>query len=409
MAQVIAKIVEQHAEEAAFVWFLRDTAVGGPQFFSKDLAKFDNRIEAHLDGLRIAGDAGWDIVWKQAEERPEPGELFAAGVMAFENGDRKRIDSVLALAATHETARGVISAAGWLPETIAINRLAPLLVHGSDAVRRIGIAAHGIRRLNPGTALEKALNDPDLPLRARAMKLVGELGYAFWLPLLKKHLGHADLSCRFHAAWSAARIARDPGAVAELQTIALTESRYRLRSVEMVARSIDVSAAQKWLTMLASLAGNERLAIHGMAALGDPVFVPRLLEWMKTPPLMRIAGEAFTFITGAHLDDHDLKGEQPEGFEPGPTEDPLDEAVSMDPDEGLSWPDLAKVERWWKSNGSRFARGNRYLLGKPHSIEWLQEVIAKERQRFRLAAALELAIRQPKEPLLELRAPYCNR
>ena len=161
--------------------------------------------------------------------------------------------------------------------------------------------------------------------------------------------------------------------------------------------------------MLASLAGNERLAIHGMAALGDPIFVPRLLEWMKLPPLMRIAGEAFTFITGAHITYSDLEGERPEGFEPGPTEDPLDEAVSMDPDEGLPWPDPAKIEAWWKSNGSRFSKGTRYLLGKPISIESAQEVIAKERQRFRLAAALELAIRQPKEPLLELRAPYCNR
>jgi uncharacterized protein (TIGR02270 family) len=409
MAQVISKIVAQHAEEAAFIWLLRDAAVERPQYFSKDLAKFDNRIEPHLDGLRVAGDPGWDIVWKQAEERPEAGELFAAAVIAFESGNSQRIESVLSIAATKpELGRAVVSALGWLPETIAPRCLAVLTGHSSAAVRAIGIASYAVRRLNPGTALEKALNDPDLALRARAFKLVGVMGYAFWLPLLKKHLGHSDLPCRFHAAWSAARLARDPGAIAELQTIALTESRYRFRSIQMVARCLDVGAAQKWLNMLASLAGNERLAIHGMGALGDPVFAPRLLEWMKQPPLMRAAGEAFTFITGAHPADHGLEGSRPEGYEPGPTENPLDEDVSMDPDDGLPWPNPAKVEGWWKSNGSRFTKGTRYLLGKPITAEWLQEVIAKERQRCRLAAALELAIRQPKEPLMELRVPYCS-
>lgn len=406
---IVPVVIEQHAEEAAFLWLLRDHAVGAPHYKPIDLKRLDNRVEAHLDGLRIAGDAGWDIVWKQAEDRPEPGELFAAGVLAFESGDAKRIEKVLTLAATKpELGRSVVSATGWLPDAVALTRMRSLLTHALPAVRGIGLAAHAIRRLNPDTALEKALNDPDLGLRARAFKLVGEMGYGFWLPLLKKHFTNADLPCRFQAAWSAARIAKDPSAIAELQTIALTESRYRYRSVEMVAHCLDVPAAQKWLTMLTTLPGNERLAIHGMAALGDPIFVPRLLEWMKQPPLMRSAGEAFTFITGAHPADLDLEGDRPEGYEPGPTENPLDEDVSMDPDEGLPWPDAARIESWWKANQGRFAKGTRHLLGKPLTIEWLLEVMAKERQRFRLTAALALAIRQPKEPLVELRVVHCG-
>lgn len=407
---IIHVVIEQHAEEAAFLWLLRDNAVGAPHYLPIDLKRLDNRIEAHIDGLRIAGDDGWQIVWKQAEERAEPGELFAAAVIAFESGDAKRIEAVLNLAATKpEASRGVVSATGWLPDSIAVPRLTPLLSHSSAAIRSIGLAGYAIRRLNPDLALERALNDSDLTLRARALKFVGEMGYSVWLATTKKHLTSSDLTCRFQAAWSAARIAKDPAAVAELQTIALTESRYRLRSVNMAVRCMDVMAAQKWLTMLGSLAGNERLAIHGMGALGDPIFMPRLLEWMKQPQLMRAAGEAFTFITGAHIADDDLEGNLPEGFEPGPNDNPLDEDVSMDPDEGLSWPDRAKVESWWKGNQGRFNKGTRFLLGKPITPEWLEEVIAKQRQRCRLAAALELAIRQPKERLRELRAPYCPR
>jgi hypothetical protein len=48
---VIESIVEQHAEEAAFLWLLRDAAVRAPHYSLKDLADIDERVEAHIDGL----------------------------------------------------------------------------------------------------------------------------------------------------------------------------------------------------------------------------------------------------------------------------------------------------------------------------------------------------------------------
>lgn len=405
MIRIIPHILSQHAEEAPFLWLIRDAAAGAPHYKPWERSRLDGRVEAHLDGLRVAGDPGWDFAWKQAEERPEPGELFAVGVLALESGDAAKVEQVLSLAVTKPgLGRAVVSATGWLPDHLAPSRFAYLLNHANPAVRAIGLAAYAIRRINPGTALEKSLNDPDLSLRARALKMVGEMGYVAWLPLLKKHLTIPDLPCRFYAAWSAALLAGDPAAVAELQTIALTESRFRGRAADMAMRRLDVPAAQRWLTMVASLPGGERLAIVGMAALGDPASVPRLLEWMKQPPLARVAGEAFTSITGAWLTDLDLDGDLPEGFEPGPNEDPLDENVSMDPDEGLPWPDVGKVARWWSANQGRFPKGTRHLCGKPMTVEWLQEVVAKERQRHRIAAALELGIRLPKTPTVEVRS-----
>jgi hypothetical protein len=63
------------------------------------------------------------------------------------------------------------------------------------------------------------------------------------------------------------------------------------------------------------------------------------------------------------------------------------------------------IQKWWTKNKSQFQNGTRYLLGKPMSIEWLQQVLRIGRQRQRAAAALELAIRQPGQPLFEVRAP----
>ena len=58
MATIIESIVTQHAEEAAFLWLLREGAVDAPHYSLKDLVEHDSRVEAHLDGLRVAGEAG---------------------------------------------------------------------------------------------------------------------------------------------------------------------------------------------------------------------------------------------------------------------------------------------------------------------------------------------------------------
>ena len=72
-------------------------------------------------------------------------------------------------------------------------------------------------------------------------------------------------------------------------------------------------------------------------------------------------------ITGVDLAYEDLDGEKPEGFESGPTENPEDDDVEMDPDERPSWPDPTLIAAWWERHNGEFQQGTRYLLGKPIS------------------------------------------
>ena len=77
MSRILTHIIEQHAEEASFLWILRDNAVRAPHYDLEDLAELDGRIEAHLDGLRIAGEEGWNAAKEQLRWK-EAGEIFAA-------------------------------------------------------------------------------------------------------------------------------------------------------------------------------------------------------------------------------------------------------------------------------------------------------------------------------------------
>ena len=404
MTQIIVDIVSQHVEEAAFLWSLRDAVVYAPNYSLEELVDFDDRIEAHLDGLRIAGDAGWELC-RELLAWEEAGEIFTASVIALESGLSERCDVVLEAATTSETkARGLISALGWLPYTRAQPYIHRLLAAESTALRRIGIGGAAIHRQDPGSYLQSALAEEDPPLRTRAIKAAGELGRRDLLTAVMQQTQAEDEACRFCAAWSAARLG-NPHASLLLYQIAEQGGPYAERAGVMALRTMHLSEAHAWQRKLAERADHDRLAFIGAGVIGDPVLVPWLIENMSIPERARIAGDAFAMITGVDITYENLEGEWPEGFEAGPTEDPEDEDVDMDADEDLPWPESNKIRTWWNTHQEDFRPGTRYLLGQPISEGTLAHALRNGQQRQRAAAALERGIQQPDHPLFEVRAP----
>ena len=224
------------------------------------------------------------------------------------------------------------------------------------------------------------------------------------LTTIQKNLTSEDDKCRFSAAWSAALLG-DLNFVSVLRGIASLDVPYREEAAKLALRRMDLAAALRWHRDLAENPESTRLAAIGAGVIGDPTLIPWLIEQMKLPELARVAGESFTMITGVDIAYEDLEGEKPEGFESGPTEDPDDENIEMDPDENLPWPNRELIQKWWSNHRSSFQNGTRYLIGKPITEEWLQQVLRIGKQRQRAAAALELVLRKPGQPLFEVRAP----
>jgi uncharacterized protein (TIGR02270 family) len=402
---VIESIVEQHAEEAAFLWLLRGAAVQAPHYSLKDLADIDERVEAHIDGLRVAGEAGWSIC-ADALAQEEPGEVFAAAVLAFESGQDQRIKMVMEVAATEpELSLGLISALGWLSFDQVKEHIDQLLRSLTPELRRIGVAAFAVHRQDPGSILVDALNDENTSLKARAIRAVGELGRIDLLSMLKNQLAAEDKDCQFWAAWSAVLLGDRGEAMEFLKTFATSESPFQESALNLTLRVMDNTSAQNWLKEMSQQPDWLRYTVIGAGVAGDPVRIPWLIEHMEMPELARVAGESFTMITGVDIAYEDLEGEWPEDFEAGPTESPEDEDVEMDSDEDLPWPEPKLIREWWDSNKNAFRNGTRYLLGQPISPEHLHKVLRTGYQRQRAAAALELAILQPGQPLFEVRAP----
>ncbi len=79
---VLKDIVRQHAEQAAFLWTIYDDALLNPEdpgnenMDEERISRVLEQLEAHIDGLRVAGAEGLKIAQERYGEFPEAGELF---------------------------------------------------------------------------------------------------------------------------------------------------------------------------------------------------------------------------------------------------------------------------------------------------------------------------------------------
>src|SRR5262245_24928043 len=89
-------VLSQHVEESSMLWLQHGAAVDAPHYSLPDLSKLDGRVEAHLDGLRVAGEEGWRLCEEQLAAK-EVGEVFAAGVLACESGKAEAMAKVLSV------------------------------------------------------------------------------------------------------------------------------------------------------------------------------------------------------------------------------------------------------------------------------------------------------------------------
>lgn len=403
---VIKGIITEFAEEAAFLWQLRIRAITAPHYSLDDLAKLDDRIEAHIDGLRVAREQGWEICKKYLTSKI-PAEYFAPSVLALEGGMATRTQAVLdAIGKDEDKAHAFISALGWISYEQAEPHINKLFASESPLHRYIGVAASVIHRHDPGHHLDKTLYEAFRLLMTRGLLAYGELGRKIKLNnfSLRSNLSDEDDGIRFSTAWSAAFTGNNE-AVEVLKRFVVPESPYKEKALNAALRRMERTSALSWQKQLAELSESTRLAIIGAGIIGDSVLVPWLFDQMKIPELARVAGEAFTMITGADIDHAELRGKRPEGFNAGPSDDPNDNNVELDDDLDLPWPNTESITKWWDRNKGNFPGGARYILGKPVSADHLWHILKTGLQRQRAVAALELAIMQPGQPLFNVRAP----
>lgn len=390
---MIRAIIEEHALEAAALFEQRHTACHAPDWDFGDLLRNDERVEAHLDGLRLAGRGAASLVHRALGGGGQ-GELFVAALLALESGDRGRVRQVVdAACAAPALADAFAYASAWLPEAVAAPWLAELARSRLAVLRRIALVGTTLHRADPGAQLRAALADVDTALRARGLWAAGELGDRALLPAVLVEADADELVCRVAACSSAALLG--PGQVAAPLLRALLEvAGPHLDRTARIAGSIAASFGElDVLCRELASSGRARLAAIAAGAGGFAASLPHVLDWMRDSSAARVAGEAFTLITGRTSPRADL------GQPLGPTDDPDDEDVAQHPDEGLAVPDPDAAARACDALELGSAP---LLLGRPRDRRWLIAVLRTGRQRERWLAARCLAAGSSCEPLFDV-------
>jgi uncharacterized protein (TIGR02270 family) len=296
---------------------------------------------------------------------------------------------------------GLISALGWLDYGSVAEWIRRLLEAKSPRHRCVGIAACAVHREDPGPALALAVEDPDPILRGRALRATGEIKRWDLRAAVNAHLDDNEEICRFWSAWSATMLGERHG-IAALREMVWQGSPFSERALQLALRAVAAPEARSLISSLAKDPRFSRLAILGAGILGDPVSMPWLIKRMESPPYARLAGEAFTMITGVDLAYHDLSTDPP--AEAAAEEQDAEDIVPLSYESNLRWPSPVLVEHWWAKHETEFAPGIRHLGGKPVSVPQATAVLAHGKQRLRAAAALELALLVPESALFEVRA-----
>jgi uncharacterized protein (TIGR02270 family) len=404
LAKAYREIYERYAVDASFLWILRSVAINQPNYLSHDIVELEQRIEACLDGLTSAPEDAWEIC-SEAMESGDPGDIFVAAILAFRSLEATKVQQIVEVGLADEHgAKGLVSALGWLPGRLVHSWIKKFLTSKDFNHKFLAVAVCSVRREDPLEHLTKFFQREDCiaheKLYARSLRLVGELKRIDLMPALRIAMSSDQPEILFWATWSAIMLG-DKSVVTNLQPFALAPCEHQRKTLELAFRVLPLEDARKWVGLLAQDPAQIRQAINATATLGDPHAINWLINQMRIPTLTRLAGEAFTTITGIDLEENALAiADLPDLDNQLPNDDIEDDNVDMDEDERLPFPEVDKVAAVWQKYQQRFVSGQRYFMGKQINAEHLTHIFKNGNQRQRARAALELALLESPQYLL---------
>lgn len=394
---------EQIADDVSFLRVLRGIVINQPNFYKQDLINLDARIDTKFDAMMSMPEESWKIC-SAAMDIQQVGEIFTAAVLAFRSLDVAKIQYVIGVGlSSQEGFKGLVSAMAWLPGRFCHSWIKKFLTSKDLNHKYLAIAACSLRREDPRDYLTAILKREDClahaKLYARSLRLIGELKRRDLVAALPIALKSDNPDILFWASWSSIMLG-DNSALKNLQPYSLKVNIHQSRAIELAFRVLPVEIAREWISLLAKDAAQIRQVITATAVLGDPHAVNWLIAQMRVPELSRLAGEAFTTITGIDLLEHklfldeipNLDHQLPNGDS---ADDINDDNVALNDDEQLPFPDVDKIAAVWQKYQQRFIPAKRYFMGQLIGVDHIERVYISGNQRQRRAAALELALLQP--------------
>jgi uncharacterized protein (TIGR02270 family) len=416
VSATVLKRARDLADQAAFLWSSRSFVARSSAVTFATLADLDQRITRAVAALSERPGLAEHLL--TTDDTPfKSGHAFVTAAVALRSGAVTVFDHLAERVESEGRLQSPLaSALAWFDYDHVSGYIEHLLRSSVPAVLQLGLAAATAHGFDPGAPLEQAIDAADPLLRATALEAAGCLGAADLRGRLRASLEDEDDACRFWAAWSTVRLGDRTG-IPVLGSFALTKGPFARPACDIALRALEPSQAVRIQARLQST-GDKPLGVLAAGIIGDPVLADWLITQMQTRVLARAAGAAFCLMTGRDLRRDDLDGQaplEPRSVEPSSAdESTVGDANAGEPEsnggirdemDDSVWPDAERIRTWWDANRQAFVPGVRYLAGLPIGRLEISTVIRIGNQQQRAAAALELALLDPKAPLLDVTAP----
>ena len=402
-AAVLADVVEEHFDEAEFLFELWSGTARSPQSNLAELQKtIEPRLIAHLDGLVVGGQTvAEDLLWPALKDDAETPALRAAAAalaLLLEPGTaaRDRLIDILRTTGNAALQSGLARAFKVSPRDDLQEPLR-LAVYATETptaqAALLGVLA--ARRIDPGPILGTLLKrtEPEVLAAALSAAAAAFSERARLRNLVDAQLAHADAPVRdaalrtaliwnLQTGWQACATMARAGSPQALLFLALLAGPRELRPVLEA-----LSSAERRKAALFAL---------GFSGQGEAVdaCLPHLAD--PDPATAKLAAEAIAGITGLPLYDEPFTlpdKEEPEGAELPPLEEDLAKDLAQVAHDELPLPNAAEIRKWWSSKRGSLAASQRYVRGLVLSAASAQVALAEGALRRTGPLALEVAIR----------------
>jgi uncharacterized protein (TIGR02270 family) len=426
ISSTIAPLIRRHAEDAAFYWLQHDASAYSSRLNLGGLERFSQLLAAHLEGIEVAGDAGWQSSLTALQKWKQTGEAFVCAYTALQNRNAAQLDAVVLEvgARPDELLRSVVSALAWVPRAQALEAIANWSTDHSSAVQQVA-ALRGTALIGDSAAhsltkpVHHFLSSADAHVRSAACRAAAALAQSPTTDaLLRTALQDAELAVRAEAAIALGRHAYAQGQQSTPTAIRVADTLWHA-----IVAQVDLHNAatgwfhkqslrrlNRWVQHLACLIplGNPdlaallafmppRVALRFVAYHGDPAHLPFVVSRMGTPDTARYAGWVWQSITGVDFQAAGLALPEPE----------LEHAASvitqerLDADAGLALPNTNAIGKY---STAALQNGKPYLLGQQLSPAQMLDVLEEAPQAIRSIAGMHLQLNRP-DVHLGLRGP----
>ncbi|MDH0895919.1 MULTISPECIES: hypothetical protein [unclassified Pseudomonas] len=377
VASAIVPLVQRHVGDAAFYWAQRDGSIESPHLDLARLRHVDRLLQAHLDGVVVAGEEGWQQALQALKRWQGPGEAFVCAVLGLTHGDGERLQVLWPLIAKQpeRLARGLVSALAWMTTSLG-QAYTPWIEHWlahaeSPLLKAIALrAATSVGMLQTEVALA-ACTAVELEMRVagcKALTLAVQSQVSLARQTLLAALHDPALRVRGAAASSLLLAAGESDTALDSLRITVIECAQALHEAHGREKSAVDRRLRNWLRTLAVHLPlghgaipdlldrlSDRHALEFIVWHGDFSHAHLLLEMASQADLAQGALWALHTLTGQGklLEQSHAHG--------------MDEAAaSAKPGHfaGMPYPDLVLWRRWWSEQGPQLPRGKRLLYGK---------------------------------------------